>query len=209
MTDDEVADVVLRAVCDAAGLDLVEVRSPGQLRTQVVPRRAAAVEVRRALGWSLSRLCRAFSVSRSLLLHPSEAHARCDLAAACRAAAAAAVAEVRGRCMEDDRDDANARRRWCGAVVREALSARCLEHGVTTSQALDARGLLQHQRARATRARHATVLDAVAAGLSRQEVARVLGMWPESVVRIVTRNKPAVLQHEHARRESASGEARP
>lgn len=199
MTDDEVADVVLRAVCVAAELDLADVLSPGQLRTQVVPRRAAAVEVRHALGWSMSRACRTFRVSRALLLHPSEAHAGSELAATCRAAAAVAVAALRPRAMEDVRDDANERRRWCGATVRGALAARCLEHGVTTAQAMDVSGLLAHQRRRATLARHATILDATAAGVTREEVARVLGVWPETVSRVVSGARRAMLQREHAR----------
>lgn len=185
----DLPEKMLREVCLRTGLDITEVTTPGQRRVQVIPRRALAVEVRRVVGWTVARTCATFNISKTILFHASPAHDETPLGRECRAAARNVVAEYLDELREEARDDANERLRGWRSFVRDALAKRAAEHMLRPEQVVNYRGLLQHEARRSSSARRAVVLDSIAAGVPRCEVAKVLGLWPESVVRIVTRSK--------------------
>ncbi len=184
-----VADILGR-VCEACGVPSAEVLSPGSRRRQVIPRRAVAVAIREALGWKVRHVLMTCGISKALLCHPSDRHLRDPLFKACQQAAreaverhapAAVLAKARAKGAEAARRE-DMRLRILASMRRQAAEYRLRFEELATERA--STRTLRGRRIAA--ARRAVIVDSIAAGASRREIADAFGVWPETVSRIIS-----------------------
>lgn len=184
-----VADILGR-VCEACGVPSTEVLAPGSRRRQVVPRRAVAVAVREVLGWKVRHVLVTCGISKALLINPSGRHLRDALFEVCRQAAQQAA-----ECHAPATVLAKARAKGAEAARREDVRLRILasmrrqaaEHRLRLEELATERASTRTLRGRRiAAARRAVIVESIAAGASRREIADAFGVWPETVSRIIS-----------------------
>lgn len=181
---------VMQAVCKAADVSIDLVLAPRSTRRQVVPRRAVAVAMREVLGWSVRHVLMTCGVSRALLFYPSDRHLADPMFKVCREVACAAAekfapAAKRARMTAASIAAARAaevRQRITAAIRRAAEEHRLRPEVLATDRASRRTNIGR----RIAEARRAAITESLAAGATRREIADVLGIWPETVSRIIS-----------------------